>query len=90
MKYRDKLCFLMAGPILFMRISIFETGGLQRVARTQNLSFGVSSHPLMWQLIDAGALRHQGAGFLCEYLYVKTKQAPKRIWRLFRKVICKV
>ena len=73
----------MAGPILFMRISIFETGGLQRVARTQNLSFGVSSHPLMWQLIDAGALRHQGAGFLCEYIPIsgnetgaKTYMAP--------------
>ena len=28
-----------------------KPGRLQRVARTQNLSFGVSSHPLMWQLI---------------------------------------
>ena len=47
MKYRDKLRRLMAGPIL-ARGGLISPGGLQRAAGTQILSFGVSSHPLMW------------------------------------------
>ncbi|WP_302612303.1 hypothetical protein, partial [uncultured Muribaculum sp.] len=50
MKYRDKLSCLMAGPILINFGEAYCPGGLQRTASAQILSFGVSSHPLMWTL----------------------------------------
>lgn len=40
----------MAGPIPFGEA--LSSGGLQRSASTQILSFGVSSHPLMWLLYE--------------------------------------
>lgn len=46
MKYRDKRNNLMAGPISNERF--LHPGGLQRIVSTQILSFGVSSHPLVW------------------------------------------
>ncbi len=48
-KYRDKLSQPMAGPIPLVG-GIKCPGGLQRRTSTQILSFGVSSHPLMWNL----------------------------------------
>lgn len=51
------LSCLMAGPIpLFGEWRCLRhQGGLQRMASAQILSFGVSSHPLMWHITNAGS-----------------------------------